>query len=210
MCEGSLQNSFCKQIRTRLPNWYSINNKHYFYALQDYYLPIKWFDFLNLSWYVIYTHIYIKYLFPKNELKPLFSYSQINFIPFFLLQALKLANLSKKWVKFYHFISQVFFWVLMVTFKNCCRTQLQRSFFFGTKNMCESNQGSKLLQTQKQENGPHFHYTTVLSNLLMRSALMPALSNKGATCLRYTSLAWPFLLLGLITTFSFRGLSWKP
>ena len=165
-----------------------------------------------LTWWAdIYIHIFISSIYsPKMKWNPFFHIHEINFIPFFLLQALKLANLSKKCVRFYHFISQVFFWVLMVTFKNCCRTQLQRSFFFGTKNMCESNQGSKLLQTQKQENGPHFHYTTVLSNLLMRSALMPALSNKGATCLRYTSLAWPFLLLGLITTFSFRGLSWKP
>lgn len=40
----------------------------------------------------------------------------------------------------------------------------------------------------------------------MRSALMPAFSNKGATFFKYTSLASPFLLLGFITTFSLRGL----
>ena len=47
-------------------------------------------------------------------------------------------------------------------------------------------------------------------NLLIMSALMPALSNKGATCCKYTRRAWPFLLLGLITTFSLRGLVRKP
>ena len=47
-------------------------------------------------------------------------------------------------------------------------------------------------------------------NLLIMSALMPALSNKGATCCKYTRRAWPFLLLGLITTFNLRGLVRKP
>ena len=43
-------------------------------------------------------------------------------------------------------------------------------------------------------------------NSLMTSALIPAFSNSGATCFMYTSRAWPFLLLGLITTFNLRGL----
>ena len=47
-------------------------------------------------------------------------------------------------------------------------------------------------------------------NLLIMSALMPALSNKGATCCKYTRRALPFLLLGLITTFNLRGLVRKP
>ena len=47
-------------------------------------------------------------------------------------------------------------------------------------------------------------------NLLIMSALMPALSNKGATCFKYTRRALPFLLLGLITTFNLRGLVRKP
>ena len=59
-----------------------------------------------LTWWAdIYIHIiYIKYLYsPKMNWNPFFHIYEINFIPFFLLQALKLANLSKKWVKFYHF-----------------------------------------------------------------------------------------------------------
>ena len=47
-------------------------------------------------------------------------------------------------------------------------------------------------------------------NSLMISALIPAFSNSGATCFKYTSRAWPFLLLGLITTFNLRGLPEMP
>ena len=46
--------------------------------------------------------------------------------------------------------------------------------------------------------------------LLMRSTLMPAFSNNGATSFKYTSRAWPFLLLGFITTFNLRGLPGIP
>ena len=49
-----------------------------------------------------------------------------------------------------------------------------------------------------------------LINSLMISALIPAFSNSGATCFKYTSRAWPFLLLGLITTFNLRGLPEMP
>lgn len=44
----------------------------------------------------------------------------------------------------------------------------------------------------------------------MISALIPAFSNSGATCFKYTSRACPFLLLGLITTFNLRGLPGMP
>ena len=40
----------------------------------------------------------------------------------------------------------------------------------------------------------------------MTSVLMPAFSNNGATCFKYTSRARPFLLLGLMTIFNLRGL----